>query len=79
MGDQDCTCPSQGEGWATAQMVISVVTLLMSFLTAVVTGTRMRAKCGCAEFNMKPSSMPPTPPDAYKPLGQQASEKSAVK
>jgi hypothetical protein len=45
------------------QILLITINLVLTFITTIITTTKFRAKCGCAECNVKPSNSAPSPPN----------------
>lgn len=59
---------SGAESGSQVQLILVSINLILTFITTLVTSMRFRAKCGCAECNMKPSNSAPSPSDVTKPI-----------
>lgn len=63
MSNFTAACPTQEENSASIQIILISVNLILTFVTTVITSTKMRAKCCGAEFNMKPMNSVASPSD----------------
>lgn len=68
MNNSTTPCTPQEGATTQVQLVLISVNLILTFVTTLITSTRFRSKCGCAECNMKPSSSAPSPPNVTNPV-----------
>lgn len=48
-------------------MILQIITVVLGFISTIMLGLRCKCKFPCGEINLKPRSVPLTPPEVVKP------------